>query len=76
MHKLDGKRRGMWQRSGDDDELAELEQRLNSADFPEHALKVAQKELVVSPHYIGRHVFTPIMVVMVTASSWVTRPVS
>ena len=48
MHKLGGRRRGMRQRSGDDDELAELEQRLNSANLPEHAHKVAQKELTVS----------------------------
>lgn len=32
----------------EDDELAELEQRLKSANMPEHALKVAKKELKVS----------------------------
>lgn len=38
----------MWQRSEEeDDELAELEQRLKEANLPEHALKVAQKELKV-----------------------------
>lgn len=31
----------------DEDEVAELEQRLNSAKLPDHALKVAQKELKV-----------------------------
>lgn len=40
--------RGIWQNSGgDDDELAELEQRLKAANLPDHALKVAQKELKV-----------------------------
>ena len=39
--------RGMLDRSGEDDDLSELEQRLNSARLPEHALKVAQKELKV-----------------------------
>lgn len=35
------------QMSDEDDELEELEQRLNSAKLPDHALKVAQKELKV-----------------------------
>lgn len=44
-----GKRggRGAWQRSEDDEELAELEERLKAAGLPDHALKVAQKELKV-----------------------------
>ncbi len=37
------------QRSEEDEELSELEQRLNGANLPEHALKVAQKELKVYP---------------------------
>lgn len=46
MRKLVRKpRRGV--RLDEDDELAELEQRLNSAELPEHALKVARKELKV-----------------------------
>lgn len=37
----------MWQRSDEEDELAELQERLKAAKLPEHALKVAQKELKV-----------------------------
>ena len=38
---------GVRSRSADEDELAELEERLNSSQLPEHALKVAKKELKV-----------------------------
>ena len=40
---------GIQRRGGEDDELAELEQRVTEANLPQHALKVAQKELKV--HY-------------------------
>lgn len=32
----------------DDDEMTELEKRMDAANMPEHALKVARKELKVS----------------------------
>ena len=34
----------------EEDEIAELEQRLKSANLPEHALKAAKKELKVHVH--------------------------
>lgn len=42
--------RGLWQEE-DEDDLKELEERLNSAKLPDHALKVAQKELKVMSIY-------------------------
>lgn len=35
----------------EEDELTELEERLNAAHLPPHALKVAQKELKVGVHF-------------------------
>ena len=39
----------------EEDEIAELEQRLKAAKLPEHALKAAKKELKVNVH-VGIHV--------------------
>ncbi len=39
--------------SMDEDELEDLEKQLNSAHLPDHALKVAQKELKVRAIYVG-----------------------
>lgn len=60
--------RGMWQRSDEEDELAELEEQLKAAKLPEHALKVAQKELkvCVSPLAVSVIVWSILALLAVT----------